>query len=83
MSANELAGTRASELRAKSDADLVEEAKSVARRLFQSRMKNFTNQLDNTAGLKAGRREIARVKTVLRERALAGQAQQATKGEAK
>ncbi len=68
MSANK---TPAADLRGKSDADLVEQGKSVARGLFQSRMKNFTNQLDNTAGLKAARREIARVKTVLRERALA------------
>ncbi len=65
--------TRTSELRGKSDVDLAAEAKSVARGLFQSRMKNFTNQLDNTAGLKVARREIARVKTVLRERAIAGE----------
>jgi large subunit ribosomal protein L29 len=57
---------------------LTEQVKGVARGLFQNRMKNFTNQLDNTAGLKAARREIARVRTVLRERAIA-----ALKGEAK
>ncbi len=75
---NSKAKSKASELRAKSETDLAEEAKSVARGLFQNRMKNFTNQLDNTAGLKAARRDIARVKTVLRERAIA-----ALKSEAK
>ena len=40
------------------------------RRLFDLRFKHYTGQLVNTADLKATRRGIARIQTIIRERAL-------------
>jgi large subunit ribosomal protein L29 len=36
--------------------------------LFKARIQNHTNQLDSTAKLRGLRRDIARIKTVLRQR---------------
>jgi large subunit ribosomal protein L29 len=44
--------------------------KDLARELWQSRLDNHTNQLDDTAKVRRLRRDIAKVKTVLREREL-------------
>jgi large subunit ribosomal protein L29 len=38
--------------------------------LFKGRIQNHTNQLDSTAKLRGLRRDIARIKTVLRQREL-------------
>ena len=38
---------------------------------FNLRFQVATNQLDNTARLRAGKKEIARIRTVMRERELA------------
>ena len=58
------------ELREKS----VDELKSLdgefRRRLFDLRFKHYTGHLVNTADLKATRRGIARIQTIIRERAL-------------
>jgi large subunit ribosomal protein L29 len=59
---------KAKDLRERSVEDLKELEKSLTKDLFQSRLKNFTNQLDNTASLGATRREIARVKTILNQK---------------
>jgi large subunit ribosomal protein L29 len=56
---------KAKDLRERSLEDLVELEKSLARDTFQSRLKNFTNQLDDTSSLKKTRRDLARVKTIL------------------
>lgn len=50
--------------------------KDLARELWQSRFSNHTNQLDDTAKVRRLRRDIAKVKTVLRERELAGAGQE-------
>lgn len=42
----------------------------LARELWRARLDNHTNQLDDTAKIRRLRRDIARVKTVLRERAM-------------
>ena len=42
----------------------------LARELWKARLDNHTNQLDDTAKLRRLRRDIAKVKTVLREREL-------------
>jgi large subunit ribosomal protein L29 len=61
---------KANDLRERSVEDLKELAKSLSRELFQARMKNFTNRLDKTSSLGETRRTIARVQTVLRQKAL-------------
>jgi len=59
---------KASDLRQKAVDDLVELQKSLARDVFQNRLKNFTNRLDDTSAIRKTRRELARVLTLLRER---------------
>ena len=62
--------TTAAELRA-SDADSLEDKLREAKEeLFNLRFQNATGQLDNTARLRAVRKDIARIYTVLREREL-------------
>ncbi|MGI9085140.1 MAG: 50S ribosomal protein L29 [Aeromicrobium sp.] len=62
--------TTAAELRTL-DAEALELKLSDAKEeLFNLRFQNATGQLDNTARLKAVRREIARIYTVVREREL-------------
>ena len=57
------------ELRLKSAAELNEELVAQKKELFNLRFQNATNQLDNTARIKDVRRNIARIQTVLVEKA--------------
>ena len=59
---------KASELRAKSETELTNELESLLRAHFNLRMQHGTQQLANTAQLGAVKRDIARVKTLIRER---------------
>ncbi|MCC6526228.1 MAG: 50S ribosomal protein L29 [Polyangiaceae bacterium] len=59
------------ELRECNDERLEELEKTLRRQIFEARIKNFTNQLDDTASIARARRELARVKTLRTERALA------------
>ena len=59
---------KASELRAKSDADLNKELLELLKEQFNLRMQHATQQLSNTSKLKATRRAIARARTILREK---------------
>ena len=61
---------KATDLREKSQDDLRELEKSLARDVFQNRLKNFTNRLDDTSAMRKAKRDLARVKTLLREAAL-------------
>lgn len=58
------------QLRESSDERLEELDKSLRREIFEARIKNFTNQLDDTASIRRARRDLARLKTIQRERAL-------------
>jgi large subunit ribosomal protein L29 len=58
----------AGELRDMSDRDLYEHLQTARRELFGLRFQHATGELDNTAGLKQAKREIARALTVVRER---------------
>lgn len=58
----------AKDLRARSTEDLLELRASMKKELFSTRMKNFTSQLDDTSLIRKGRRDIARVEGILRER---------------
>ncbi len=59
---------KASELRGKSAAELEQELVSLARAQFSMRMQLATQQLANFSQLGKVRRDIARVKTVLKEK---------------
>lgn len=61
-----------SEIRDKSIAELNEELVSLKEELFKLRFQHATNQLENPLKLKSVKRDIARVKTILRERELQG-----------
>ena len=58
-----------SELRGKEPADLQKELESLLRAQFGLRMQLATQQLSNTSQLKKVRRDIARVRTILNEKA--------------
>jgi large subunit ribosomal protein L29 len=59
---------KAADLREKTPEDLRELHKSLLRDVFQNRLKNFTNRLDDTSSIGKTKRDLARVITVLRER---------------
>jgi large subunit ribosomal protein L29 len=59
---------KAADLREKSVEDLSELQKTLAHDVFQNRLKNFTNRLDDTSSIRKSRRDLARVITLLRER---------------
>jgi large subunit ribosomal protein L29 len=59
---------KASELKAKSVAELQHELLSLSKAQFGLRMQVATQQLSDTSQLGKIRRDIARVKTVLREK---------------
>ena len=59
---------KASEIRKMSEAELNEKLASLKKDLFFLRMQHATNHLDNPVKISAVRRDIARVKTVLREK---------------
>ena len=57
------------DLKAKSSADLAKELVDAKKELFNLRFQNATNQLDNTARIKEVRKNIARIQTVMTEKA--------------
>ena len=58
-----------SELRAKDEAQLSKELEDLLRAQFSLRMQKATQQLTNNAKIPAVRRDIARVKTLLNQKA--------------
>jgi large subunit ribosomal protein L29 len=58
---------KAKDLRERSIEDLRELEKSLAKDTFQNRFKNFTNRLDDTSAINKTKRDLARVKTILRQ----------------
>ena len=67
MKANEIR-----DLRAKSAAELESKLGELKKDLFQLRLQHATNQLDNPIRIAEVKRDIARVKTLIREQQLAG-----------
>ena len=61
---------KASELRDISDARLRDHIATARRDLFGLRMQHATGELENTAGLKTAKRDLARALTVARQRGL-------------
>ncbi len=62
---------KASELRELSTEELMEKEKALKQELFNLRFQKATGQLGNTAAIPKTKRDLARVKTILRERELA------------
>ena len=62
---------KTSELRAKNDADLQKELLELRKAQFGLRMQVATQQLTNTSQVGKVRKDIARVKTIQREKAAA------------
>jgi large subunit ribosomal protein L29 len=54
-----------------SEAELRQKEKEVTEQLFNLKFQHATGQLENTARLPQVRKDLARVKTVLREKVLA------------
>ncbi len=59
------------DLRTKSAEDLNQELVAAKKELFNLRFQNATNQLDNPARIKEVRKNIARIQTVITEKARA------------
>jgi large subunit ribosomal protein L29 len=59
---------RAADLRDLSDTELSEHIATARRDLFGLRFQHATGELDNTAGLRRAKHEVARALTVARER---------------
>ncbi|MBO4900555.1 large subunit ribosomal protein L29 [Lachnospiraceae bacterium XBB2008] len=57
------------ELTTKTDAELAQALTDAKKELFNLRFQNATNQLDNTARIKEVRRNIARIQTVITQKA--------------
>ena len=65
------------DLRERTTEHLQEMEKQLARDVFDARFKNHTARLNDTASIRRNRRDLARVKTILTQRA----AEAASKGE--
>jgi large subunit ribosomal protein L29 len=63
---------KSKDLRERSTEDLQTLKASIQKDLFSFRMKNWTDQLEDTSLLSKTRRDIARIETILRERETAG-----------
>jgi large subunit ribosomal protein L29 len=61
---------KASEAHALSDQDLVEALRNAREDAFNLRFRHATGELENTAGLGASRRDLARLLTVAHERGI-------------
>ena len=57
------------DLKSKSAAELNEELVAAKKELFNLRFQNATNPLDNTSRIKEVRKNIARIQTVITEKA--------------
>lgn len=65
------------ELRDKSEIDLHNRERELTEQLFKLRFQRATGSMENPMKVRNARREIARIKTILRERASARPAAQA------
>jgi large subunit ribosomal protein L29 len=58
------------ELRDLTDGELAERIKTIRKDLFGLRFQHSTGELENTAGLSAGKRDLARALTIARQRGI-------------
>ena len=59
---------KSKDLRERSSEDLAALKASIQKDLFSYRMKNWTDQLEDTSLLSKSRRDLARIETILRDR---------------
>ena len=59
---------KAKDLRKFDTEDLKARKASLTKELFGHRMKNFTNQLENTSLISSARKDLARIELILHER---------------
>jgi large subunit ribosomal protein L29 len=62
---------KAAELRDKNDEELRDLEVQMRDELFRLKMKHFTGQLQDVSDIRQRKRDVARIKTILRERELA------------
>lgn len=62
---------KAPELRAKTDEELAKELDASYKELLQLRIRLATKQLANYSTLRAARKNVARIRTIMKERQLA------------
>jgi large subunit ribosomal protein L29 len=60
---------KAADVRAKTDDELKAELGQLAKEVFNLRFQKASGQMENTARMRQARRDVARIKTVLAERA--------------
>ena len=63
----------ANEVRKQYSADLEKKLTDLKKDIFKLRLQHATNQLENPVRINEVKRDIARVKTIIREQQLAGQ----------
>jgi large subunit ribosomal protein L29 len=61
-----------SEIRELTDEEILEKEEELERAVFNLRIQYATGQVEDTASLRNYRRDLARVKTILKERELKG-----------
>jgi large subunit ribosomal protein L29 len=61
---------KTTELREISDQELVDHIRTQRREIFGLRFQHATGELENTAGLSASKRELARALTIARQRGI-------------
>ena len=61
---------RASELREISEEELAEHIRTARREIFGLRFQHATGELENTAGMGASKRDLARALTIARQRGI-------------
>ena len=61
---------KAKEIKNLDDEQLVEKVREFREEIFNLRLRNATGELENTAGLGAARRDVARLLTVARQRGI-------------
>ena len=61
---------KAADAHALADQDLVERLKEAREEAFSLRFRHATGELENTAGLSAARRDVARLMSIARERGI-------------
>ena len=66
---------KAADLREKTPEELVKELETLKKESFNLRFQGATGQLENTSRMRSVRREAARVKTILNEKAAAAAAE--------
>ena len=65
--------TKISEIREKTSSELVNLEAELKQELFKLRFQNATNQLANPMKIRSVKKDVAKIKTVLRERELKGE----------